>query len=250
MNFLENIEHHKTDYSKTEWKVYQYVIKHIERLETFTITKIAELSHTSTSAVLRFCQTLGYKGFKDFRYAAIDYLHHYYKRDSIDILDQMTDNYSSLINQLRNLNRNEIKKLTQAILTQDRLHILGIFLSSLPAKYLHMGLQDIGIASYFADDLNSGAHLTNIINEADTLIMFSINGSISNYKKLLSSLQNNMPKNSYLITLNEKATSSRYFNNTIVLPGSIFSQQSIVDTQSIAIIFVEILLNLIHDELG
>lgn len=250
MNFLENIEQHKSDYSKTEWKVYQYVTKNIESLETFTITKIAELSHASTSAVLRFCQTLGYKGFKDFRYAAIDYLHHHYKRDSVDILDQMTDNYASLINQIRALNRDDIRHLTQAILTPKNLHIFGIYLSSLPAKYLYMGLQNIGIASHFAGDLNSGSHLTNIISEEDTLIMFSVTGSISNYKRILSALQNNMPQNSYLITLNEKATSAKYFGHTIVLPGSVFSQQSIVDIQSVAIIFVEILLNLIHEELG
>lgn len=249
MNFRENIEQHKQDYSKAELKVYQFVSNHIDTLETYTITKIAELSHTSTSAVLRFCQTLGYKGFKDFRYDAIRFLHHHYKRDSVDQLDRITDNYSSLINQFRSLDRSVIHTLIQAILTKDSLHIFGVYLSSLPAKYLHMGCQSLGIASHFAGDLNSGAHLTNIINEEDTLIMFSIAGSMANFKQSLSALQHNMPQNSFLITLNEKTPLARIFKHTIVLPGSLYNTQSVVDTQAVPMIFVDILLNLLHEEL-
>lgn len=249
MNFLENIEQHQHNYSKAEQKVYQFVRNNLNTLETYTITKIAEQAHTSTSAVLRFCQTLGYKGFKDFRYDAVSFLHHHYKRDSIDQLDHITDNYSSLINQFRNLDRTTIQELIFSILSHKSLHIFGVHLSSLPAKFLYMGCQDLGIASYFAGDLNSGAHLTNIINEEDTLIMFSISGNAANFKNSLSAIQNNMPKNSFLITLNEKSPLAKNFGYTITLPGNLYNSQSIVDTQAIPMIFVDILLNLIHEKL-
>ncbi|AND78945.1 MurR/RpiR family transcriptional regulator [Streptococcus pantholopis] len=250
MDFLENIKQHEADYAKSELKVYHYVLANLESLETFTITKIAELSQTSTAAVLRFCQTLGYKGFKDFRYDAIRFLHHHHQRPSVDILDQMTDNYSQLTKQLRNLNRETIHALIATILKQQRLHIFGVYYSSLPAKYLHMGLQDLGITSHFAGDLNSGAHLTNIINEEDSLILFSVSGGSGNFRQALSALQNNMPKQSYLITLNATAPVAKLFTTTIVLPGNLFNKQSIVDTQSLPMIFVEILLNLIREEMG
>lgn len=249
MNFLENIEQHQQTYSKTEQKVYQFVTNNLDILETYTITKIAEQSHTSTSAVLRFCQTLGYKGFKDFRYDAISFLHHHYKKDSVDQLDRILDNYSSLMNQFRTLDRTIIQKLIRSILTHKPLHIFGVHLSSLPAKFLYMGCQDLGIAGHFAGDLNSGAHLTNIINEEDTLIMFSISGNLANFKNSLSAIQNNMPKNSFLITLNEKSPLNKIFEHTIVLPGSLFNTQSIIDMQTVPMIFVDILMNLIHEEL-
>ena len=249
MDFIENLMQHKGDYSKSETKVYHYVIGNLEDLETFTITKIAQLSQTSTSAVLRFCQTLGYKGFKDFRYAAVDYLHHHHKKESVDTFDDMTDNYSSIINRFKNIDRSNVNQLIDIILSYKRLHIFGVQLSSLPARFLYMGLQDLGISSHFAGDLNSGAHLTNIIGEEDTLIMFSVTGDDANYRNSLSAIQNNMPKNSFLITLNENAPASKYFPKTNTLPGNLFSKQSIVDTQSVPIIFVEILLNLIHHKM-
>ncbi|WP_165211648.1 MurR/RpiR family transcriptional regulator [Streptococcus tangpeifui] len=249
MNFLEQIEQHRSDFSKTEQKVYQYVINHIDTLETYTITKIADLSHTSTAAVQRFCQTLGYRGFKDFRYDAIDYLHHHHRKESLDPLDDMTDNYISLARQFKNVDRNKVSQLIQAILNRQRVHIFGIYYSSLPARFLHMGLQDLRIPSYFAGDLNSGAHLTNIIREEDTLIMFSLSGDMGNYRAALAALQHNMPQNSYLITLNNHSQIDKFFRQTIVLPGSAINRQSIINPQSISSIFVEILLNLIHQEM-
>ena len=250
MDFLENIKQHETDYAKAELKVYHYVLNNLETLETFTITKIAELSLTSTAAVLRFCQTLGYKGFKDFRYDAIRYLHHHHQRPSADILDQMTDDYSQLMRQFRNMDRESIRTLIATILKRRRLHIFGVYYSSLPARYLHMGLQDLGITSHFAGDLNSGAHLTNIINEEDSLIMFSVSGSSGNFRQALSAVQNNMPKHSFLITLNATAPVAKLFTTTIILPGNLFNKQSIVDTQSLPMVFVETLLNLIREELN
>lgn len=249
MNILQKMKLREHEYSKSEKKVFYFLQENFEKIETLTITKIASSSNTSTSAVLRFCQILGYKGFKDFRYDAINYIHQQPKEENEDILDQIADNYSRILNQMKHLDRQAIDELVKCISKRQRLHIIGIFLSSLPARYLHYGLQDLGIASQLASDLNSGNHLSNIIEEEDTLIMFSISGSSSNFNNTLSAISKNMPQNSYLITLNEHAATAKYFNHVITLPGNSISKQSVIDAQAIAMIFVEILLNAIHKKL-
>lgn len=249
MDILQKMQLQESVYSKSEAKVYHFLKDNFEKIEILTITKIASSSYTSTSAVLRFCQILGYKGFKDFRYDAIRYLHTRSKEQSEDILDQMSDQYAIVLNQIKNLDRHLIEHLTDSILKRQQLHIFGVFLSSMPARYLHFGLQDLGIASQLATDLNSGAHLSNIIEEEDTLIMFSISGATSNFNNSLSAISKNMPKRSYLITLNEHASAAKYFTHVITLPGNSFSKQSIIDVQSIPMMFVEILLNIIHSKL-
>ena len=75
MNLMETIHLHKNDFSKTEHKVYDYIVQNPTAIETATITKIAELCQVSTSGILRFCQVLGYKGYKDFRFDMLHYLH-------------------------------------------------------------------------------------------------------------------------------------------------------------------------------
>jgi len=59
-------------------------------------------------------------------------------------------------------------------------------------------------------------------------------------------LATSMPKNSFLITMNPKAELAADFPHTIVLPERTFSSKSVVDTQSIPMVFVELLLNLIY----
>ncbi|MGT2935888.1 MurR/RpiR family transcriptional regulator [Streptococcus castoreus] len=248
MDFLEKLKHQEKAFSKTELKVFNYAINHIETLETYTISKIANLSHTSTSAVLRFCQTLGYKGFKDFRYDAIHYLHHRHQTEMSDQLDSSSQTYSNLLLQFSKLNRDRIDQLVTSILSEKMIHIFGVYYSSLPAKYLHMALQDLAIPSQVAGDLNSGAHLTNIIKEEDVLIYFSLDGDISSFRSSLSAIQENMPTESYLITLNEKANTAKLFTHHFVLPGYLFSKQSILDRQAFNMVFVEMLINVIHEK--
>ena len=43
MNLMDTIHLHKKDFSKTERKVYDYIIQNPSAVETATITKIAEL---------------------------------------------------------------------------------------------------------------------------------------------------------------------------------------------------------------
>ncbi|MGT2906686.1 MurR/RpiR family transcriptional regulator [Streptococcus dentiloxodontae] len=249
MDILQKMKRQEENFSKTEKKVYLFIKNNLERIETITISKLAAECKTSTSAVLRFCQILGYKGYKDFRYDVIDYLHKSYQKPSEDIWDHMVDEYTVIMNQLKSINRTSIEQLIQDIRLSSHLHIFGIHLSSLPARQLHYGLQDLEIISNIATDLNSGAHLTNIIAEEDTFIMFSLSGSLSNFNSSLSAISKNMPEKSYLVTLNSHAQSKKYFKQVITLPGNSFSKESIIDLQSIPTLFVELLLNLLHSEL-
>ena len=50
-----------------------------------------------------------------------------------------------------------------------------------------------------------------------------------------------------MITLNPKP--KLLIENTLILPGIYLSKQSIVDLQSIVVIFVELLLNMFHNTL-
>ena len=125
------------------------------------------------------------------------------------------------------------------------LYIIGVHYSSLPAKHLVLGLQDLGINTYFAYDYMQASHLYNTIHEDDLLIYFSIEGNQNNVSRFFD--LTNTSKNTYMITLNPKP--KLLIENTLILPGYTLSKQSIVDLQSIVVIFVELLLNMFHNTL-
>ncbi|BDR56948.1 MurR/RpiR family transcriptional regulator [Xylocopilactobacillus apis] len=249
MNIIESIKNHHQDFSRSEVKVENYIIEHPESVELFTITKLADEAHTSTGAVLRFCKILGYQGYKDFRFNMINYIHTIGKsKRNDDIIDEYLNIYERILNQLRNCDIHIMEQLAHDLINKNVNYILGIHYSSLPAKLLSDGLIDLGYISLFADDFMKAEHLTTNLSDSSTIVFYSIDGAKKNTAHFLSGVIDELPLNSYLITLNPQAELSKYFSNTITLPGNINSKKSIIDLQSIPIIYTEILLNLIYEK--
>ncbi|NWO01200.1 MurR/RpiR family transcriptional regulator [Tetragenococcus halophilus] len=250
MNLMETIWLNKSNFSKTERKVFDYIVNNPEHIGTYTITKLADLTQTSTSAILRFCQVLGFNGYKDFRYAMIEYLKSNYQNPSIDVVDNFIDGYSNVLDQLKTLDRKTLNKLANSLKDNSTNFLVGIFLSSLPVQALHHGLQDLDVLSHYASDHIAASHLANNVTKDSTLVYFSFSGSTDNFTRFFSTLINDMPQESYLITSNPNAKLIKQFTHTIVLPGKSLASQSIIDLQSIQLFFVELLLNTIYQKLG
>ena len=247
MDLLNIIKLHHDDFSKTELKVYEYVINHPETIETYTISKIADVSGTSTSAVLRFCQVLGFKGYKDFRFEMVKYLHENIKeQDSGDLWNQYINEYIKMINQFQNIDRDLIEQLIVDLKQNKKIYLFGIHYSSLPCRQLKAGLQDLGIMTFAGYDYMESAHLVNTVNEDDVIIFFSVSGAKNNFKRFLTPLINNLPSKSYLITMNPNSQLVELFNNVITIPGYTLTNQSVIDCEAFFLVFVEIVLNLLH----
>ena len=201
------------------------LFKNPTAIETATITKIAELCQVSTSGILRFCQVLGYKGYKDFRFDMLHYLHQeHVEVNSENLFDELTSKYLSVIRQFNNIDQNKLNQLIKQIKNTKNIYVIGVHYSSLPAKHLVLGLQDLGINTYFAYDYMQASHLYNTILENDLLIYFSIEGNQNNVSRFFD--LTNASKNTYMITLNPKP--KLLIENTLILPGYTLSKQSIV----------------------
>lgn len=74
MDLFQKIKLMENNYANTEAKVYQTIAKNPRMVDLYTITGLAAQADTSTSAVRRFCQTLGYRDYKDFRADMVQYL--------------------------------------------------------------------------------------------------------------------------------------------------------------------------------
>ncbi|MFD2706918.1 MurR/RpiR family transcriptional regulator [Salibacterium lacus] len=51
----------------SEGAVASFILENPEKAVSVTVKQLAEASYASPSAVMRYCQTLGYNGFKDFK---------------------------------------------------------------------------------------------------------------------------------------------------------------------------------------
>lgn len=249
MDIIETIKEHD-GFSQSEEKVKSYIINNPRNIETFTITKLANEAKTSTSAVLRFCQSMGFNGYKDFRFEVINNLHRDKQNDTPDsLMNRYLEENISVLNQMKQLNQNQIDDLLKALMNDETNYLLGTYYSSFPAKELYYGLNDLGKTSLYSHDYINSSHITRSMKDNSTLVFFSISGNKKEFTQFLPDLTSDMPINSFLITTNPNAELKKIFPNSIVLPGAPFSNKSVTDAQSIPITFVEMILNLIHDSL-
>jgi DNA-binding MurR/RpiR family transcriptional regulator len=51
----------------SEKKVAGYILSNADKLSDLSIIQLAKISKTSETTIVRFCRTLGYKGYQDFK---------------------------------------------------------------------------------------------------------------------------------------------------------------------------------------
>ena len=62
------------DLRPSEKKAADYVLKHLDELKTLTLDRLAENVGVSQPTVMRMIKSLGYGGYKEFRYAVVEKL--------------------------------------------------------------------------------------------------------------------------------------------------------------------------------
>ncbi len=53
--------------TNTEMKLASYILEHYEEVLNYNITELAEEAGVSDASVVRFCKSVGYKGYQDFK---------------------------------------------------------------------------------------------------------------------------------------------------------------------------------------
>lgn len=243
MNIIELIKSNINSLSKSDQKIGKYIISNPEVIEMYTILKLSELTNTSTSAVLRFCKKLGFKGYSEFRYEIIRYLHKESinsKAENNDPVVQIIDYYKNSINNFINIDRQIFTKLVELIDDASQIFSFGIYKSSLVAHKLKYNLIDCGKAVTLISDSVTLNHSEFIIDNDSLLIIFSVSGSNFETENFL---KNNQDKSfrTCLITCNKNAKLKKYTEHEIIIPTVSSPLYEHFDEHALMIVFVEIL---------
>lgn len=244
---LENILKSRATLTASEIKVQKYITENPNRIEMLTINKLSANAGVSVASTTRFIRKLGFSGFKEFKYAFLNELTQE-KSPTISsdkITDKYINNYIPILRKLKNINTKELDVLAEALLSHHMNYILGVYYSSVPARLLSLQLQDMNLLSFYAGDYTDGEHMLGSSNSDSTIVLFSINGTKTHYAEFWGDAIKTC-KNTFLITLNKNAELKNYFKHTIVLPGNDLSHRLPTDPESLPIIFIEILMQIIY----
>lgn len=230
-----------SSFSKSGKKIFNYINEHPKKVQTFTVHQLAIETNSSVGSILRFCQKIGYSGFKEFKFE----LNKELSQNERQVSQEDTYYLKQIIKAERILSTNDknVNLLIKALTNKSNNILLGEYYSSVPVYYLYDGLIDLGYASSYATNINDGEHLLNTATQDSTIVLFTIHGLFQKYKNYWRTLIDDKRNNSFLITMNKQTSLQNHFAHTIFLPGNSIANQFVMDPQSIPVLFTEILLN-------
>lgn len=184
-------------FTNTEKKIAQYVLENYEEVLNCNITELADKAKVSDASVVRFCRSVGYKGYQEFKVnAARDVL----PRDChMDLVlkkedDPMTicskvfnSEISILSRTLEGIDGTIIEKAAELISKAGKVVFFGKGASLLVGKEAVYKLMKIGINAYVYEDMELQLMASSFMGKGDVAIGVSYTG---NDCLILQSLQN------------------------------------------------------------
>ena len=172
--------------SKSEKRVAEYIQNHMDEAVVLTLQGLAKKCNTSDATVLRFCRSLGYMGFADFKISLVPELLRSGKKvyldvDNIDGEGNLKEVFKqNFINQSEStLNNCDIKILSSLavkISKANKVMIIGLGGSAGVAQIFCDSLSSLGIFSNFLQDRSIIQNAVTMLNSNDVLVGISHSG--------------------------------------------------------------------------
>ena len=177
------------EWTKSERKVADFVLEHIEKISYISVTELAEECSVGEATVLRFCKKMGYSGFHSFKKEVIDILEKE-ETENKDINKTYEDMTVMLDHTLKLQKMKEIMDVANLIKNADNIYFYGVGLSALSAKAAEVRLSLLGYRSFYFESQTQILR-ANSISEKDLVIGLSISGeSMETIKSLKIAKEN------------------------------------------------------------
>ncbi len=177
-----------TSLRRSEKRIADYVLQSPQIALHLSITELAKNLHLSEASVSRFCRTVGYDGYSDFKMAlARDTFSGAISNIPIEI--GQTDTLSTIADKTSKffihvakempgmLDQEHLGKAINAIIKANKLQIYGIGGSGAIARTAHHSFLKVGISSFIFDDGYMQIVAASSLKGGDTAIGISHSGS-------------------------------------------------------------------------
>lgn len=246
MNPIELINLHESEFTKSDEKIKTFVIDNPDYISSYPIVNVAEKAGVSKSALLRFCQKLGYNGYSEFKYEVSKYLQSgRFKnpaivKSNIDIIEH----YVSCIQKLpKYVGEDSLISLGNYIRRASRIRIFGLHESGLSATYFSYRLASLGIDSEAITYGGIFSEKASFSTTSDFNIFISVSGTTD---EIMAAAKTSFDRNTPcgIITQNSKAKYSNKYNCFISIPSlNLDKNELFLDSQAIIFITIDLIIN-------
>lgn len=247
------IEREYPNLTKSEQKLADYIL-HDPRcvLDKPSIADVARAAHSSSAALVRLCQKLGYKGYAEFKYS----MHRYLmaqgaensaaapEGESADPMHNIIETYVRYLRQLPGaIDPEALRRAARTICEARRISIWGANRTYQSARQLSHRLGRLGIFNQVTDDWVVLTDNADILTTGDLCVLFSVMGrGLRGREGVVRSLHERGCM-VLLITMNPRQPAAEYADQVFTLPCiSHDSSKNFFEDQIIVYTFLELLL--------
>lgn len=227
MSCIFKIKNSMNNFSKSEKKIAEYILKNSDYVKTINSTQLAEAAKVGQASIIRFVKKIGFTGFSDFKIKLNQELAATADNENIlhssvtlnDSIGEITkkiakDSMDSISITQNNLKDSELKKAIKLLSEANKIILIGMGASSLVAKDFSYKLSKIGkIAIHTVD---SDVQLTHVINSNSKDLVVAISQS-GEKKEIIKCLQQAKKNNTPVIGITGKSgTSMEEFSDVLL----------------------------------
>ena len=189
-NIFLKIRELRNTMTPVEQMIAEYVLENKERVPRFSVHALASGSRTSDASVLRFCKTLGYRGYRDFIVGLSAALgsaddsrgEQYTDIQPGDDLQTIITNISlnnckSIEDTMSVIDRGEIRKAVEMLRHSTRIDFYGVGASGLVCLDAQQKFARIGKISFAYTDGHSQLTAATLLHKNDVAVLISNSGS-------------------------------------------------------------------------
>ncbi|WP_308635701.1 MurR/RpiR family transcriptional regulator [Paenibacillus silvisoli] len=214
--------------TKAEKKVADTVQLNPEAAVLSTVTDLAEMAGVGETSVIRFCRTLGFRGYHDFKLSIAQDLVNMpsYTQSEIDDEDEPMDivrkvtanNESILKGTMDLLDMDEMNKAVSSILAAKQIYVYGVGSSGITALDTHYLLMRLGFKVEAQRDSHIIAMSAALVGKGDVVIGISTSGST---KDLVDPIKQAKQNGATVICLTSHAKSpiTNYADTVLLIPS-------------------------------
>ncbi|SDC35681.1 transcriptional regulator, RpiR family [Pelagirhabdus alkalitolerans] len=175
--------------STTEQAIIDFVLRHPDETSKMTIYKLAEVTYSSPSSIIRLCKNNGYSGYKEFAKALIyeqAVRKNYKKKDIADVtkansigevVEKVTNkNIISLEETMSLLDYDVLETCVEKIDRCKKLVLFGIGASLIVAKDAQLKFTRMNKMAYVSEDWHTQLLMARNMDENDVGIIISYSG--------------------------------------------------------------------------
>lgn len=247
MNPLQHMQLHESEFTKSEMLIKDYVITHLDIISSYPIQTVSERCKTSKSALFRFCQKCGYRGYTEFKYEISRYVQSIIQVDNNSNNDTTATLISLYVEQIQALNKmvttKSMDSISNLIKKARKIKIYGIHETGLSCEYFSYRLCTLGVDSEAIIHPSVIAEKAMMSTKEDLNIYISLSAETTIIiDSLQYSLQNNCK--SILITQNDHNRYQNKLDEVLILPTFKYEEKNVfLDSQALVFITIDLLIN-------